>query len=64
MESPSIINPEPHPSGYGFCFLISTLAPYYIIHWYVNETFFGMRLRLCGDDTESAYREKEVSLVL
>lgn len=64
MESPSIINPEPRPSGYGFCFLMSNLAPYNIIHWYVNESFFGMRLCLSGDDTESAYREKKVSLVL
>lgn len=64
LESPSIINPEPHPCGYGFCFLMSNLAPYYIIHWYVNEGFFGVRLCLCGDDTESAYRVKKVSLAL
>lgn len=64
LDSPCIINPEPHPCGYGFCFLMSNLAPYYIIHWYVNEGFFGVRLCLCGDDTESACRVKKVSLVL
>lgn len=63
VESPSVINPEPHPSGYSFSFLMSNLAPYYIIHWHASEHFFGMCLCLCGDDTESACREKKVSVV-
>lgn len=63
MESPSIINPEPHPRGYSLCFLISTLTPY-VINGYMNEGFFGLLLCLCRDDIESAYREQELYLVL
>lgn len=56
--------PDPHPSGSGLCFLMPNLAPYYIIHCYVNESFSGVHLCLSGDDTESAYREEKVSRVL
>lgn len=63
MESPSIINPEPHPRGYSLCFLISTPTPY-VINGYMNEGFFGLLLCLCRDDIESAYREQELYLVL
>lgn len=62
--NPHHVKPDPHPSGYSFCFLMSNLAPYYIIHCYVNESFSDVHLCLSGDDTESAYREKKVSLVL
>lgn len=64
VRFPSFMNPEPRPGGYSFCFLVSTLARYYIIRWHVNQTIFGMRLRLCGDDTEGARSQEEVSLVL
>lgn len=62
VESPSIINPEPHPSGYGLCFLISALAPYYFIHWYVNE--FLWYVFTSGDGSENAYGDQEVSPAL
>lgn len=63
-ESPTIINSEPCPSGDGFRFFISTVALYYIFHWYVNESFVCISSRLCGDDSQCTSREQEGSLVL
>lgn len=62
VESQSIMNPQPHPSGCGLCFLMPFLAPHYFTHWYVYESFFGMRWSPCGDDTETRL-PREVSLV-
>lgn len=64
VESLSIINPEPHPSGSSLSFLMPNLPPYYMVHWHVNESFRGLRSCLRRDDNESAYGEKKVSPLL
>lgn len=64
VESLSIINPEPHPSGSSLSFLMPNLPPYYMVHWHVNESFCGLRSCLRRDDNESAYGEKKVSPLL
>lgn len=67
VESLPVLNPEPHPSGSGFRFSESNLVPRRIVRLCrANRTFFGVHfvfLRLSGDDTKSAYREKKVSCV-
>lgn len=62
VESSSIMNPQSPPRGYGFCFLISTQALYWITIVYIRYSFLG--LHLCVDDTESASQVQGVSLFL
>lgn len=62
VGSSSIMNPQSPPRGYGFCFLISTLAPYWITVVYIRDSFSA--LHRCVDETESASQVQEVSLFL
>lgn len=57
------MDPQSHPRGYGFCFLTSTLAPYWIIVGYVNDSYFWFT-SVCGEQWKHFPKAERVLISL